>query len=52
VVGHAGLHLQGFIYPFLHSAVDAATAPEDYDEDRAKTILAAYEDADIPVDKR
>lgn len=44
---------KGFVYPFLHSAVDAAdTPPEGYDESRAKAILAAHADADIPDGKK
>jgi hypothetical protein len=44
---------KGFIYPFLHSTVDAVDSPpEPYDEGRAKSILAAYEDADIPEDQK
>ena len=44
---------RGFVYPFLHSITDAAdTPPAGYDENRAKAILAAYEDADIPEEKK
>lgn len=44
---------KGFVYPFLHSAVDAVDKPPtEYDEARARTILAAYEDADIPEDQK
>jgi len=40
---------KGFVYPFLHSAADAFDSPpEGYSEDRARHILAAYGDADIP----
>ncbi len=40
---------RGFVYPFLHSTSDAAdTPPAGYDENRARTILASYEGADIP----
>ncbi len=44
---------KGFIYPFLHSIFSASDLPpEGYDEARAKEILAAYEDADIPEGKK
>lgn len=40
---------KGFVYPFLHSAADAFDPlPEGYEEQRAASILAAYEDTDIP----
>lgn len=44
---------KGFVYPFLHSAKSAfETPPDHYDPDRAKTILSAYTDADIPADQK
>ena len=44
---------KGFLYPFAYSAKSAfPEAPEGYSEARAKAILAPYEDADIPADKR
>lgn len=43
----------GFIYAFLHSIEDAiVTPPEGYSEDKAKEILGAYEDAQIPQEKK
>lgn len=44
---------KGFVYPFLHSASQTADrAPTGYDKQRAQEILAQYEDADIPEDKK
>lgn len=44
---------KGFVYPFLHSVSAALeTPPEGYSEDRAKRILSAHEDADIPADQK
>lgn len=44
---------KGFIYPFLHSVGAASDKPPaGYDEKRAKAILSAYQDADIPADKQ
>ncbi len=44
---------KGFVYPFLHSSKSAFEAPPDgYDEHRAKAILSAYADADIPEDQK
>ena len=44
---------KGFVYPFLYSVKSASDAPpEGYDAARAETILSAYEDADIPEDKK
>ena len=43
----------GFVYPFLHSAVDAVDLPpQDYDKDSAQALLEQYTDADIPGDKK
>ena len=43
----------GFLYPFLHSASDAfETPPAGYSEERAARMLSAWEDADIPEDKK
>lgn len=40
---------KGFVYPFLHSVFSATdTPPEGYNADRAKQLLAGYENADIP----
>ena len=44
---------RGGIYPFLHSIPDALpTPPEDYDEDSARALLAAYPSDDIPEEKK
>ncbi|MDO5784216.1 MAG: LTA synthase family protein [Eubacteriales bacterium] len=44
---------RGFVYPFLHSYKEAIDpAPEGYDEKAAAAVLAEYEDADIPEDKK
>lgn len=44
---------KGFVYPFLYSVKAASdTPPAGYEESRAKTILSAYKDADIPADKK
>lgn len=44
---------RGFIYPFLHSVADAFPAPpEGYSERETAALLAQYEDADIPEDKK
>ena len=44
---------RGFLYPFLHSVKDLVPQPpEGYDEDRPATMLAAYEDGEIPADKQ
>ena len=44
---------RGFLYPFLHSAQEIKqTPPEGYREAAAQALLAEYEDADIPADKR
>ncbi len=43
----------GFLYPFLHSASDAfETPPTGYNQAETEQLLAAYEDADIPEDKK
>lgn len=44
---------KGFLYPFLYSVKSASDAPpEGYSAAAAQSILAAYEDADIPEEKR
>lgn len=44
---------RGTMYPFLHSVKDALpTPPEGYSEKEAAAMLEAYEDADIPEDKK
>jgi len=44
---------KGFVYPFIHSIEQAGTsAPDGYDEEKTRQILAAFEDADIPEDKK
>ncbi len=44
---------RGFWYPFLYSTRYAKdTPPADYDEKQTKAALSAYEDADIPADKK
>lgn len=44
---------RGFLYPFLHSIADAfPDPPEGYSEQEAAALLAQYEDADIPEDKK
>ncbi len=43
----------GFVYPFLHSikaAID--TAPEGYSRNGVEAMLAQYQDADIPEDRK
>lgn len=49
-----GVYLsKGFVYPFLHSIFSASDLPpEGYSEARAKELLAAYADADIPAGER
>ena len=43
----------GFVYPFLHSITDAVeTPPEGYRKEEAAAMLAGYEDADIPEEKK
>ena len=43
----------GFLYPFLHSAADAfETPPDGYSEERAALMLNAWENADIPEEKK
>lgn len=43
----------GFVYPFVYSVTDAfETAPDGYDKQTAAALLAAYEDADIPEEKK
>lgn len=43
----------GCVYPFLHSIQDAISAPpEQYNEQQAEKLYAAYEDADIPEDEK
>ncbi len=45
---------RGFWYPFLHSVPDAFPAPPDksYSEHAADALLARYQDADIPPEKK
>lgn len=44
---------RGFVYPFLHSAATLADHPPDgYTEAMARTVLNAYEDADIPDERK
>ena len=44
---------KGFVYPFLHSISDAIdTPPAGYSQEEAAALLARYEDADIPEDKK
>ena len=43
----------GFFYPFFHSISEfVETPPPGYSEERAKQVLGAYQDADIPADKK
>jgi len=44
---------KGFIYPFFHSVSNAIDEPPDnYNEEKAETMLAAWQDSDIPDDKK
>ncbi len=44
---------RGLMYPFLHSVKGAMpNPPEGYSEKEAAALLARYEDADIPEDKK
>lgn len=44
---------KGFVYPFIYSTTSAKLQPpENYDESAAADLLASYEDADIPEDKK
>ena len=44
---------RGGIYPFIHSIPDALpTPPEGYDEEAAKSALAACPSEDIPADRK
>lgn len=44
---------KGFLYPFLYSVKSASDAPpEGYSSAAAQSILAAFEDADIPEEKK
>ena len=44
---------RGFLYPFLHSVTEAfPTAPPGYSADYAKSLLAPYNDADIPEEQK
>ena len=44
---------RGFLYPFLHSVKTAVEkAPDGYDKNDAAAMLAKYEDADIPEEKK
>jgi len=43
----------GFVYPFIHSINEfLETPPEGYSDKKAAALLAEYEDADIPADKK
>ena len=43
----------GFLYPFLHSITDfVETQPEGYTKAQAQDLLSAYQDADIPEDRK
>lgn len=43
----------GFVYPFLHSVSDfVETAPAGYSSEKAEAILAQYDGADIPEDRK
>ena len=43
----------GFFYPFLHSVKESLDfPPSGYSAGKAQQLLDAYEDADIPADKR
>jgi len=44
---------KGFIYPFIYSAKETASAvPEGYDEQKAQALLAEFDDCDIPENRR
>lgn len=44
---------KGFVYPFLHSISAALDAPPaGYSEEKAKLILSAYTDEDIPAEQK
>lgn len=44
---------KGFVYPFIHSAVESmGLAPDGYDAKRAEMTLSGYKDSDIPSDKK
>ena len=44
---------RGIIYPFLHSVKDAVSLPpEGYSQREVNALLAQYEDADIPEEKK
>ena len=44
---------KGFVYPFLYSITYLSeTAPDGYSDAAAEAILDAYEDADIPEDRK
>lgn len=44
---------KGFVYPFLHSASQTGDqAPTGYDKQAAQQLLAQYQDAEIPEDKK
>lgn len=43
----------GFVYPFLHSAVEAVDLPPPgYERDKAMALLEQYEDTDIPEEQK
>ena len=54
LVCHPGLYLKGFLYPFLSYSVKSASdaPPEGHSSAAAQSILAAFEDADIPEEKK
>lgn len=44
---------KGFVYSFLHSVQDVVSRPpEGYDKHQAQELLAQYQDAPIPEDRR
>ena len=44
---------KGFVYPFLHSATTGTIKPPaGYDQRETAALLASYEDADIPAEKK
>lgn len=44
---------RGFIYPFIHSITELKTVePDGYDREEAEEMINAYDDADIPEEKR
>ena len=44
---------RGFLYPLLHSTVNAGeNKPDGYTKEKARSALAEHEDADIPAEKK